>query len=42
MKVTYFGHSALQIETKQTTILIDPFIREMNCVLFRQMKCLRM
>lgn len=26
MKVTYFGHSALQIETKQTTILIDPFI----------------
>lgn len=26
MKITYFGHSAFQIETNGTTILIDPFI----------------
>ena len=26
MKLTYFGHSAFQIETKDTTILVDPFI----------------
>ncbi|WP_062199173.1 metal-dependent hydrolase [Massilibacterium senegalense] len=26
MKITYFGHSALQIETNDKTILIDPFI----------------
>ena len=26
MKLTYFGHSALQIETNGTTILFDPFI----------------
>lgn len=26
MKLTYFGHSAFQIETNGTTILVDPFI----------------
>ncbi len=26
MKLTYFGHSAFQIETAGTTILVDPFI----------------
>lgn len=26
MEITYFGHSALQIETNDKTILIDPFI----------------
>jgi L-ascorbate metabolism protein UlaG (beta-lactamase superfamily) len=26
MKLTYFGHSAFQIETNGTTILLDPFI----------------
>ncbi|MEX0746349.1 MAG: metal-dependent hydrolase [Rhodothermales bacterium] len=26
MKLTYFGHSAFQIETGRTTILVDPFI----------------
>lgn len=26
MKLTYFGHSAFQIETNDTTILVDPFI----------------
>lgn len=26
MKLTYFGHSAFQIETRGTTILFDPFI----------------
>src|SRR5690606_9085353 len=26
MKVTYYGHSALQIETSGTTLLFDPFI----------------
>ncbi|MEX0599687.1 MAG: metal-dependent hydrolase [Rhodothermales bacterium] len=26
MKLTYFGHSAFQIETGETTLLIDPFI----------------
>ena len=26
MTITYFGHSALQIETHGTTLLIDPFI----------------
>ena len=26
MTITYFGHSALQIETEGTTLLIDPFI----------------
>lgn len=26
MKLTYFGHSAFQIETKGTTLLVDPFI----------------
>lgn len=26
MKITYFGHSAFQVETNDTTILIDPFI----------------
>lgn len=26
MQLTYFGHSALQIETNGTTLLIDPFI----------------
>jgi len=26
MKITYFGHSALQIETTGSTLLFDPFI----------------
>lgn len=26
MTITYFGHSALQIETNGTTLLVDPFI----------------
>ncbi len=26
MKITFFGHSALQIRTEDTTILVDPFI----------------
>ncbi len=26
MKLTYFGHSAFQLETADTTILVDPFI----------------
>ncbi|MGA7306999.1 MAG: metal-dependent hydrolase [Rhodothermales bacterium] len=26
MKLTYFGHSAFQIETRDSTLLIDPFI----------------
>ena len=26
MKLTYFGHSAFQIETNGTTLLFDPFI----------------
>ena len=26
MKLTYFGHSAFQIETEGTTLLVDPFI----------------
>ncbi len=26
MKLTYFGHSAYQIETEGTTLLVDPFI----------------
>ena len=26
MKLTYFGHSAFQIETNGTTLLVDPFI----------------
>ncbi|GIV60979.1 metal-dependent hydrolase [Rhodocaloribacter litoris] len=26
MKLTYFGHSAFQIETGDTTILVDPFL----------------
>ncbi len=26
MKLTYFGHSAFQIETESTTLLVDPFI----------------
>ena len=26
MKITYFGHSAFQIETEGTTLLFDPFI----------------
>ena len=28
MKLTYFGHSAFQIETAGTTLLVDPFISE--------------
>lgn len=28
MKLTYFGHSAFQIETKGTTLLFDPFISD--------------
>lgn len=28
MKLTYFGHSAFQLETGSTTILVDPFISE--------------
>ncbi|WP_439425922.1 metal-dependent hydrolase [Oenococcus alcoholitolerans] len=28
MKITYFGHSAFQIKTGNTTILIDPFIND--------------
>ncbi len=26
MRITFFGHSAIQIETKGTTLLVDPFI----------------
>jgi len=26
MKLTYFGHSAFQLETEGATILVDPFI----------------
>ena len=28
MKLTYFGHSAFQIETNGTTLLVDPFISD--------------
>ncbi len=28
MKLTYFGHSAFQIETQGTTILVDPFLTD--------------
>lgn len=30
MKITYYGHSALLVETEEVKVIIDPFCREIR------------
>lgn len=40
MKITYYGHSALLVETEQAKVIIDPFCQEIRTPVFHLMTLL--